>query len=218
MKQEQKEHLDAREDSQLRGSAAQVGLSMAADQKERTVHNEDFLEELRKTSDLNTDELDIEEDFPDWFAGIHAVTNRGDQWDQMADLVLMNKRERAVAERRPGRLLRDRPFLLATMQDADTPALDAYRQSEIPGSEQYWHEAIQQRIKSDIHDIERADTPVTSEQQSRIYGAAEAAADLWAMSRNALGAESVSTVKTETNVRRQEEEDSTKERIGRVME
>jgi hypothetical protein len=104
------------------------------------------------------------------------------------------------------------------MQDADTPALDAYRQSEIPGSEQYWHEAIQQRIKSDIHDIERADTPVTSEQQSRIYGAAEAAADLWAMSRNALGAESVSTVKTETNVRRQEEEDSTKERIGRVME
>lgn len=218
MNKEQQEHLDARENSQLRGSAAQVGLSMAADQKERTVHNEDFLEELRKTSDLNTDELDIEEDFPDWFAGIHAVTNRGDQWDQMADLVLMNKRERAVAERRAGRLLRDRPFLLATMQNADTPALDAYRQSEIPGGEQYWHEVIKQRIESEIHDIERTDTPVTSEQQSRIYGAAEAAADLWAMSRNALGAESVSTVKTETNVRRQEEEDSTKERIGRVME
>lgn len=218
MNHEQREHLDAQEDRQLRGSAAQVGLSMAAERKEHTVHNEDFLNELRDTSDLNTDELNIEGDLPDWFAGIHAVTNRGDDWDQMADLLMMNKRERAVAQRRPGRLLRDRPFLLATMQGADTPGLAAYREADIPGGEQYWTEVISSRIKSDIHDFEMVKTPVTSEQQARIYGAAEAAADLWAMSRNALGAESVSTVKTETNVRRQEEEESTKERLGRVME
>jgi hypothetical protein len=218
MNDTQREHMDAQEDRQLRGSAAQVGLSMAADRKQHTVHNEDFLNELRNTSDLNTEDLNIEEDLPDWFAGIHAVTNRGEDWDQMADLIMMNKRERAVAQRRPGRLLRDRPFLLATMQGADTPSLGAYRQSDIPGGEGYWAEIITDRIKSDIHDFTMAKTPATSEQQSRIYGAAEAAADLWAMSRNALGAESVSTVKTETNVRRQEEEDSTKERIGRVME
>lgn len=218
MNQEQQEHLDAREDSQLRGSAAQVGLSMAADSKQRTVHNEDFLNELRNTEDLNTDDLDIESEFPDWFAGIHAVTNRGDDWDQMADLVLMNKRERALAQRRPGRLLRDRPFLLASMQGADTPTLDAYRRSDIPGGENYWTQVISDRIRSELHDFTMVDTPATSEQQSRIYGAAEAAADLWAMSRNALGAESVSTVKTETNVRRQQEEDSTASRLGRVME
>lgn len=218
MNQEQQEQLDAREDSQLRSSGASVGLSMAADQKERTVHNEDFLNELRKTEDLNTDDLDIESEFPDWFAGIHAVTNRGEDWDQMADLILMNKRERAVAERRPGRLLRDRPFLLATMQGADTPQIDAYRSPEIPGSESYWTDVISERIKSDIHEFTMVDTPATSGQQSRIYGAAEAAADLWAMSRNALGAESVSTVKTETNVRRQEEEDTTATRVGRIME
>jgi hypothetical protein len=218
MNDEQREHMDAQEDRQLRGSAAQVGLSMAADRKERTVHNEDFLNELRKTSDLNTEDLNIEGDFPDWFAGIHAVTNRGEQWDQMADLIMMNKRERAVAQRRPGRLLRDRPFLLATMQGADTPGLSAYRQSEIPGSQQHWLDVITERITSDVHDFEMVKTPATSEQQARIYGAAEAAADLWAMSRNALGAESVSTVKTETNVRRQEEEESAKERLGRVME
>lgn len=218
MNDEQQEHLDRREDSQLRGSAAQVGLSMAADQKQRTVHNEDFLAELLDTEDLNSDELEIDKDLTDWFADIHGVTNRGDQWDQMADLILMNKRERAVAQRRPGRLLRDRPFLLATMQGADTPTLDAYRRSDIPASESYWHEVISERVKSDTHDFEMVDTPVSSGEQARIYGAAEAAADLWAMSRNALGVESVSTVKTETNVRRQEEEDSTKERLGRVME
>jgi hypothetical protein len=190
---------------------------MAADQKQRTVHNEDFLNELRNTADLNTDDLDIEEDFPDWTAGIHAVTNRGEDWDQMADLILMNKRERAVSERRPGRLLRDRPFLLATMQDADTPKLDAYQQPEIPGGEAYWMELLETRVKSK-QEFSMSKDPVTSAEQSRIYGAAEAAADLWAMSRNALGAESVSTVKTETNVRRQKEEESTTERLGRVME
>jgi len=217
MKEEQAEHHDRQEDSQLRGSAASVGLSMAADQKQRTVHNEDFLNELRNTEDLNTGDLDIEEDFPDWFAGIHAVTNRGEDWDQMSDLILMNKRERAVSERRPGRLLRDRPFLLATMQDADTPKLDAYQQPEIPGGVTYWKEVLEARVNSK-QEFSMSEDPATSAEQSRIYGAAEAAADLWAMSRNALGAESVSTVKTETNVRRQKEEESTTERLGRVME
>jgi len=217
MKEEQAEDHDRQEDSQLRGSAASVGLSMAADQKQRTVHNEDFLNELRNTEDLNTGDLDIEEDFPDWFAGIHAVTNRGEDWDQMSDLILMNKRERAVSERRPGRLLRDRPFLLATMQDADTPKLDAYQQPEIPGSVSYWQEVLEARVNSK-QEFSMSEDPATSAEQSRIYGAAEAAADLWAMSRNALGAESVSTVKTETNVRRQKEEESTTERLGRVME
>ena len=48
MNPEQREHMQAQEDQQMRASAQQVALQAAADQKERTVHNEDFLNELRK--------------------------------------------------------------------------------------------------------------------------------------------------------------------------
>src|SRR6056297_2361311 len=213
MNDTEQEYMEAKEDSQMRGSAASVGLSYAADQKQRTVHNEDFLNELRK-ADLGDDESALKEEFADWFSGAHAVTNRGDDWHQMADLIMMNKRERALAERRPGRLLRNRPFLRATMQGADTPGLDAYTEPDIPGGRRYWAEQIAQGIKSDMIDFETATEAATSKEQSKIYGAAEVAADLMALSRNGAGLESVSTVKTETNVRRQQEENSTAERIS----
>lgn len=218
MNDAEQEYLDQKEESSMRSSAQQVGMRVAADQKQRTVHNEDFLNELRRTDDVDGGDSELEDEFAHWFAGIKAVTNRGDEWDQMADLIMMNKRERALAERRPGRLLRDRPFLRATMQGADTPQLDAYDQPGIPGSQQYWLETIGQRLKSDAYSIEVGSGPATSEDQSKIYGAAEVAADQMALSRNGAGLESVSTVKTETNVRRQEEEDTTAKRLGRVMD
>jgi len=104
------------------------------------------------------------------------------------------------------------------MQGADTPQLDAYDQPGIPGSQQYWLEVIGQRIKSDAHNVVVGSKPVSSQEQAKIYGAAEVAADQMALSRNGAGLESVSTVKTETNVRRQEEEDTTAKRLGKVME
>jgi hypothetical protein len=218
MNDAQRKQMDEQEDRQLRSSAQQVGMRVAADQKERTVHNENFLNELRRTDDVDGDDSALEDEFADWFAGVKAVTNRGDQWDQMADLIMMNKRERALAERRPGRLLRDRPFLRATMQGADSPQLDAYNQPGIPGSQQYWLNVISQRLESPAHNFTVASQPASSEEQSKIYGAAEVAADQMALSRNGAGLESVSTVKTETNVRRQEEEDTTAKRLGKVME
>jgi hypothetical protein len=187
-----------------------MGLRAAVEQKEHTVHNEDFLNELRK-ADLDSETFDwLKEEFPTWFSGAHAVTNRGEDWDMMADLIMRNKRERAVTENRPGRLLRDRPFLLASMQGAESPQLEAYEQAGIPGESDYWRDQTARK------DTTRE--PVTSEEFSRIYGAAEVAADIMALSRNGAGLESVSTVKTETNVRRQQEEESTASRVGRVLE
>jgi hypothetical protein len=211
MNEEQREHLDAQEDQQMRASAQRVALQSAADQKERTIHNENFLNELRK-SDLESDEVsaDIEGEFPDWFSGARAVTNRGDDWELEADLRMMNKRERAVAERRPGRLLRDRPFLLASMRGDDSPPLDAYKREGIPGDAEEW--------KHKIKGKDRTNKPMSSKMMSRVYGSAEVAADLMILSRNAAGLDSVSTVKTETTTRRQEEEDSTASRLGRVLE
>ena len=201
-----KEQKEAQEEQRLRATASETGLRRAADEQLRTVHNEAFLAELRK-ADVDDD---LEERYPHWFSGAHAVTNRGDEWDLESDLQMQNKRERAVAERRPGRLLRDRPFLRATMKGDESPPLEAYMQSGIPGTREEW--------KEKLNGVETSDGPITSKEKSQLYGAAEVAADLMSLSRNAAGLEAVSTVKTETNVRRQEEEESTASRVGKVLE
>jgi hypothetical protein len=213
MEQEQKEYLDEQESQQLRAQGQSAALRAAAEHTRRTVHNENFLNELRKP-DLQTASSDydfsIEDQYRDWFSGAHAVTNRGDDWDMQADLIMQNKRERAVAERRPGRLLRDRPFLLASMKGAESPPAEAYAGEGIPGGKEYW---IRETASADT-----ATEPVSSEQFSQIYGAAEVAADLMTLSRNGAGLDSVSTVKTETTTRREEQEESTASRLGRVLE
>jgi len=123
---------------------------------------------------------------------------------------MMNKRERAVAEARPGRLLRDRPFLHAVMSNAEMPPVEAFEQPGIPGSRDYWADRV---AKADS-----AREPIDSEAKRRIYAAAEVGADLMALSKGGAGLESVSTVKTETSVRREEEDESTASRVGRVFE
>jgi hypothetical protein len=210
MNDDQQEYLNAQGEQQLRANAQQVAMRAAAEQKERTVHNEDFLNELRKAG-IDSETFDwIEEEYPTWFADAHAVANRGDDYELEADLKMMNKRERAVTEGRPGRLLRDRPFLLASMRGDESPPLDAYQREGIPGDAEYWRE---QTLRKDT-----SQPPISSEEQSRIYGGAEVAADLMTLARNGVGIDSVSTVKTETTTRKQEEEDGTASRVGRILE
>ncbi|MCQ4334604.1 hypothetical protein KM295_14185 [Natronomonas sp. F2-12] len=213
MNDNEQEFLDAKEEQNLRARGQEVGLRAAAEQKQRTVHNANFLNELRDPDvDPEGDEFDFspENQFKEWFSGAHAVTNRGDDWDMQADLIMQNKRERAVAERRPGRLLRDRPFLLAAMKGADSPPAEAYEREDIPGDKEYW------TAKTAV--LDTATEPVTSAQFSKIYGSAEVAADLMALSRNGAGLDSVSTVKTETTTRREQEEEGTASRVGRILE
>jgi len=209
MNQEQREHMDRQEEQQVRATAQQTAQQLAADRKQRTIHNENFLAELRNAG-LDSETFGwLQEEYPDWFADARAVTNRGDDWDTRADLQMQSKRERAVAQGRPGRLLRNRPFLLATMQGAETPQLDAYDAPDIPGSREYWEPRVKRQ--------ETTTDPITSEERERIYGAAEVAADLMALSRNGAGLESVSTVKTESSIRRQEQDETTAEKAGRLV-
>jgi len=209
MKDEHREQMAAQEAQQMRTGAQQTGLRAALEHTEHTVHNEAFLNELVQ-ADIDSEIWDgIEEIHPTWFSRAHAVTNRGEDWAIQADLLMMNKRERAVAEARPGRLLRDRPFLRAVMADK-TPPREAFQQPGIPGPDEHWRE------KTLAEETPRE--PLTSQQKSRIYGAAEVSADLMALSAGGAGLESVSTVKTETSVRREEEDESTASRVGRVFE
>jgi len=210
MNDEQQEMIDAQEASQVSSRSAATAQQMAMDQKERTIHNEDFLNELRKIN-LESDEYGwVKDRYPEMFAGIHAVSNRGDHWAKEADLRMANKRERAVAEARPGRLLRTRPFMLAAMRGDESPPVDAYLQDGIPGSADYWTELIARK--------ETTDSPIDSAKVRVITGAADAAADQMALSRNAAGLDAVSTVKTDSTVRKQSEDETTASRIGRWLE
>jgi len=210
MNDDQQEMIDAQEASQVSSRSAATAQQMAMDQKKRTIHNEDFLNELRKV-DLESDEFDgVKDRYPELFSGIHAVSNRGDHWAQEADLRMANKRERMVAEARPGRLLRTRPFMLAAMRGDESPGLNAYLQDGIPGSPAYWREQI--------GDMDTTDSPIDSAKVRVITGAADAAADQMALSRNAAGLDAVSTVKTDSTVRKQSEDETTASRVGRLLE
>jgi len=211
MDNDTRERIDAEENRQLTGRSQEVGMQAAMRKQEEKIQNPNFLDALRD-ADIDSELFGwLEDEYPTWFSGAHAVGNRKGNWDQIADLMMKNKRERALAERQPGRLLRSRPFLLATMQDADTPLLDAYMQPGIPGNKQYWRAKI---AKADVKMRE----PMTSDQQTAMYGGAEVAADLMTLSRQAAGLEATSTATTETRVHREENEKGTASRLGRFME
>lgn len=183
------QQMNAEEDRQLSAAGAQAAISTAAKRQEQKHENPQFLNELRKP-DIDSELYEwLEEEYPTWFSGAHSVTNRGQDWDHEADLLLHNKRERALAQRNPGRLLRDRPVLLAIAQG-----------------------------RTDTREPEPL-KPMSSEQRRAMYGGAEVAADLWALSKDKAGLEATSTATTETKVTRTaEEEGSTKKKVASLYE
>jgi hypothetical protein len=184
MNDEEQEYLNKQEEQQLTASAQQTAMQVAQRQQEKTLQNEYFLNELRD-SDLDSELFDwLEEEFPTMFSGAHAVSNRGNTWDREADLLTYSKRERLKAERTPGRLLKDRPRLLAIAQGADSPQDPAYRE------------------------------PLTPRKERAIYGAAEVSADLMALSKNSAGLDATTTATTENRVKREGSEESTSKKLS----
>jgi len=209
MDKQQQEMMDAQQDQQLHSTSQSVAQQAAMSKQAERLQNPRFLDALRD-ADIDSELVDwLEDEFPDWFSGAHAISNRGELYDQIADLQMFNKRERRLAERDPGRLLKDRPFLLAAAQGAESPTADAYARSDIPGTKAFWEDRLAAK--------KIARMPMSSDEQSAMFGGAEVAASLKALARDAAGLESVSTVKTESEVHREESEQSAKERLGSMM-
>jgi len=201
--------MEDQNDERLHQSSQQMAQQAAMSKQQEKLQNPRFLDALRD-ADIDSELVDwLEDEYPDWFSGAHAISNRGELYDQIADLKMFNKRERRLAERDPGRLLRDRPFLLAAAQGADSPPADAYQRGDIPRSKQFW--------RARLNNSETARMPMNSDEQSAMFGGAEVSASLQALAREAAGLESVSTVKTESEVHRKESEQSTKERLGGMI-
>ena len=175
-------------DEQVAASGAQAGIQTASRQQQHKIENQQFLNELRK-ADVDSEVFDwLESEFPSWFSGAHSVTNRSETWDKESDLLMMNKRERALAERNPGRLLRDRPMLLAIAQGNTGDARP------------------------------QPDQPMQSAGRRAVYGAAEVAADLMTLSKDGAGLEATTTATTETRVTRESDSETTASKVGKVFE
>jgi len=184
MNDAEQEYMDRQEDQQLTASAQQTAMQAAQRQQEKTLQNEYFLNELRD-ADIDSELYDwVTEEFPTLFSGAHAVGNRDDTWDREADLKNFNKRERLKAERTPGRLLQDRPRLLAIAQGCDSP-----------------------------HDAEFRE-PLTPRKERAIFGAAEISSDLMSLAKNRAGLDATTTATTENRVKRESSEQSSKQKLS----
>jgi len=184
MNDAEQEYMDRQEDQQLTASAQQTAMQAAQRQQEKTLQNEYFLNELRD-ADIDSELYDwVTEEFPTLFSGAHAVGNRDDTWDREADLKNFNKRERLKAERTPGRLLQDRPRLLAIAQGCDSP-----------------------------HDAEFRE-PLTQRKERAIFGAAEISSDLMSLAKNRAGLDATTTATTENRVKRESSEQSSKQKLS----
>ena len=207
---EDRPKLTEQSDEQLAASGQQAALRQAAEKQERTLENEYFLNELRD-ADIDSEVYEwLEEKYPAWFSGARAVSNREDNWDEQADLIMMSRRERAFAQGNPGRLLEGRPFLHAVSQGAEAPNAAAFERLSLPAPQGGWEHALAA--------LRIAREPMTSDERATVYNAAEVAADLMAMSKNKAGLEATTTATTETRVRRENEEETTASRLGSVFE
>jgi len=88
------------------------------------------------------------------------------------------------AERTPGRLLKDRPRLLAIAQGYDSPNDPEFRE------------------------------PLTPRKERAIYGAAEISSDLMSLAKNRAGLDATTTATTENRVKRESAEQSTREKLS----
>jgi len=178
------EQLQEQHERQLAASGTASAMQMAQQQQEQTLQNGYFLNELRD-SDIDSELYDwLTEEFPTLVSGAHSVTNRSSTWDQEADLLMLNRSQRLKTERNPGRLLKDRPELLAIAQGFDTPRDPEFRPA------------------------------LTPRKKRAIDGFTQVAADLMALSKDSAGLDATTTATTENRVKRESEEESTTERLS----
>lgn len=94
----------------------QAAVSMAAEQTRRTVKNPEFLSQLQE-ADLDTGLFRwVEDEIGILASGSNMKGVRGENYAEQQDLLVKNAIERVIAERSPGRLLRENPRMNAIAQ------------------------------------------------------------------------------------------------------
>lgn len=110
--QQLRQQKELKQDSINQQAATQV----AAQNEEQYLKNPEFLKQLQD-ADVDTDLFDwLEDEFGPVFSGAHILGNRSEHYEHQQELLNRNKVERMVAERDPGRLLRENPKMNALAQ------------------------------------------------------------------------------------------------------
>jgi hypothetical protein len=112
----QKQIDDHRTDNRKEQQEHQAAVQMAAEESRRTVKNPQFLDQLQE-ADLNTDLFDdIQNQIGILASGSNIKGVRDENYAEQQDLLVKNAIERVIAERTPGRLLRENPRMHAIAQ------------------------------------------------------------------------------------------------------
>lgn len=113
---EREQHLRQQHELQKDSTTHQAATQVAAHNEEEYLKNPEFLKQLQDP-DVDTDLFDwVQDEFGPVFSGAHILGNRSEHYEHQQELLNRNKVERMVAERSPGRLLRDNPKMNALSQ------------------------------------------------------------------------------------------------------
>jgi hypothetical protein len=166
--------------------ANRTGLQMAAASQQERVENPDFLGKLQD-ADIDTALFDwLEDEIGAPTSGAHIIGNRGEHYEEYAELADKNWAERIIAERTPGRLLRENPMMLALSQG-------------IRGTEDHEDPTKNPRYRK----------PLTAKKKRALRDAAEVLTNRKSLSIDGRGLDAVSTVTVENKTVQQEEEEAT---------
>lgn len=113
---QQEPQLEDRHALDLERQSHQAATRVATEQDREKIKNPEFLAQLQD-ADVDSDLYDwVEDEFGPVFSGAHILGDRGEYYEEQQEFLNRNKVERMVAERKPGRLLRENPKLLALAQ------------------------------------------------------------------------------------------------------
>jgi hypothetical protein len=184
MNQEQQQYLDAQAETNQVTNAQGAAVRAAMSKQVENLQNPDFLEAIQRP--------DVDSEVHDWLSaelgpvlsGAHVLGERPPEYAEQADLLEQNAAERYIAERTPGRFLRQDPELLAVAQDVHGVDDPAFRAPVDSG---------RRRVVRDAHDV---------------------AAQRKTMSIDGAGRDTVGAVQTETKTNRRSDEKRSSERFA----
>jgi hypothetical protein len=177
----QKREQDRRDSAAVNAAqqGASLGMRSTAEKISERKQNPNFLDELQKAK-IDTERWDwIENEMAGKFAGAHILGNRSESYIERQDLLNMADAEIQLTERQPGRILRERPELLAVMQD-----------------DVKHPESVDMR------------QPYSQEQKRVIREAADVATTRQSLAVDGKGLDAVSKITSESQVRKEDEEEA----------
>jgi len=169
----------------LEQTGHRAAASVAMEQQKKRLENPEFLGQLQD-EDVDTPVFDwVSDEYGPVFSGAHIVGNRSEHFEEQQEMLNRNKAERMVAERTPGRLLREHPKLLALAQG-------------LRGTEKY----------PDPTDRPDFRGPMSSRKERVVRDAGEVATNRQTLSIGGRGLDSVANVTVENRSMSSKEESS----------